>query len=88
MSNIIKNEFHSKPVYNKKCLKTKTKSYKGKINTKEDFHCIYISVILIESVYRKDTNYCRQVFLGKYDFYVRKVLIIVSCYIGIESCCW
>ena len=34
VSNIIKKEFHTKPVYNKKYLKTKIKSYNGNINTK------------------------------------------------------
>ena len=35
-SNIIKNEFDSKPLYNKKYLKTKIIFYNGKINT--NFH--------------------------------------------------
>ena len=33
VSNIIKKEFDSKPVYNKKYLKTKTKSYNARHNT-------------------------------------------------------
>ena len=33
ISNIIKTEFDSKPMYNEKYLKTKIKSYNGKINT-------------------------------------------------------
>ena len=36
ISNIIKKEFDNKPVYNKKYLKTKIKSYNRKINT--NFH--------------------------------------------------
>ena len=36
VSSIIKEEFDSKPVYNEKCIKTKTKSYNGKVNT--NFH--------------------------------------------------
>ena len=32
-SNIIKEEFDSKPVYNRKYLKLKLKSYNGRINT-------------------------------------------------------
>ena len=36
VSNIIKKETDTKPVYNKKCLKTKTKSYNGKLST--NFH--------------------------------------------------
>ena len=62
---IIKKEFDSKHVYNKKFLKTKIKSYNEKINTnvhnneilKEGSHCICLLVILIDSVYRKDKNY-------------------------------
>ena len=34
VSNIMKKEFDSKPVNNEKYLKTKIKSYNGKINTK------------------------------------------------------
>ena len=33
VSNILKKEFDNKPVYNEKYLKTKIKSYNGKINT-------------------------------------------------------
>ena len=33
VSNITKNEFDSNPVYNEKYIKTKIKSYNGKINT-------------------------------------------------------
>ena len=48
MNNIVKIEFDSKPVYNEKHIKTKIKSYKGKINTnfhnnripKEGYQCI------------------------------------------------
>ena len=56
-----------------KYVKIKIKSYYGKINTnfhnnkipKEGFQRTYLSLILINSVYRKDKNYCPQVFLGK-----------------------
>ena len=62
VSNIIRKEFDSKPVYNEKYLKSKIKSYTGKINTnfhnnkipKEGSQCICLSVMLIDSVYRKD----------------------------------
>ena len=71
VSNIIKNKFESKPVYNEKYLKTKIKSYHGKVNTnfhnnkilKEGSQCICLSVILIDSIYRKDKNYYPQVLL-------------------------
>ena len=72
VSNIIKKEFGSKPAYNKTHHKTKMKFYKGKINTKESSQCIYISVILIDSVYRKHKNYYPQVLLEKYKYVVKK----------------
>ena len=51
-------------------MKTKIKSYNRKINTNvhnnkipnEGSHCIFLSVILIDSVYKKDKNYYPQVF--------------------------
>ena len=59
VSNIIKKEFNSKLVHNKKCLK---------FITNESSHYICTPVILIDSVYRKDKNYYSQVFLEKYNF--------------------
>ena len=53
VSNKIRKEFDSEPLLNKNFLKLKKK-----INTKEGFKCIYIPVILIDSVYRKEKNYC------------------------------
>ena len=41
-------EYDSKPVYNKKYIKAKIKSYKRKTNTKEGSQCIYISILLID----------------------------------------
>ena len=51
-------------------LKTKTKSYEGKISTnfhdnkkpKIAFQGICLSVILIDSVFRKNENYYLQIF--------------------------
>ena len=55
----IKKEFDSEPISNETYLKTKEKSYKGKINTylhskipKGDFEFICFPVILIDSVFR------------------------------------
>ena len=62
VSNIIKKEFDSEPVYNDKCftkitkIKAKTKHYEGEINTnfhndkkpKEGSQCICLSVVLID----------------------------------------
>ena len=64
VSNNIKKQVNGELVYNEKYLKTKSKSYKGKINTnfqnskiaKEGCQYIFL-LILIDSVYRKDKNY-------------------------------
>ena len=79
-SNIIKKELDSKAVYNEKYLKTKIKSYNGKINTsfynnkipKESSQCICLSVILIDLVYRKDKSYYPQVFLEECKYADKK----------------
>ena len=65
VSNSIKKRFDSKLVYNNKYLKTKVKSYEGKINTtfhdygmtEDNFHYIFLSVILIDSVFEIGKNY-------------------------------
>ena len=64
-SNIVKKEFDSEPVYNEKYLKTKIKSFNGKINTnfhnnkipKEGSQYIFLSIMFIDSFYKKDKNY-------------------------------
>ena len=61
---VIKKEFDSKPVYEDKYLKTKTKSYEGKIKTnfhdnkvpKEGSQHICLSVILTDSVFSTGKN--------------------------------
>ena len=78
VTNIIKKEFGSKPVSNEKYLKTKIKS--TKINKsccnnkipKEGSQCIYLSVILINSPYKKDKNYYPQVFLEECKYVVKE----------------
>ena len=60
VSHTIKKGFNSEPAYNEKYLKTKIKSYEGKVNTnfhndkipKNDSHCIYLSVVLHYSVFK------------------------------------
>ena len=77
VSNTIKKLFDSEPLYNEKYLKTKVKSYDGKINTnfrndkmpKEGSHCICLSVILIDSVF-KMRMYFRIVFRIVYSIQV------------------
>ena len=59
-SSSVSKEFDSEPVCNEKYLTTKIKSYRDKINKNfnddwmptEGFHCICLSVILIESVFK------------------------------------
>ena len=61
-SAMLSRKIYSKPVYNEKFLKTKVKSYNEKIITsfhnnsipKEGSQYICLSVILIDSVYRKN----------------------------------
>ena len=56
--NIINKEFNSNLLYNGKYIKTKMKSYNGKINVnliipKESSHCVCLLMIFIASVYKK-----------------------------------
>ena len=71
------------------------RSYKGKIKAnlynkkipKEGSQCIYLSVILIDSVYKKDKNYYPQLFLGKCKYVVqeKRMSIFISDNIEISS---
>ena len=80
VTNVIKKEFDSKPVYNEKYVKNKMRSYNGKIDTnvhnnkipKEGCQFICLSVILIDSACRKDKNYCPQAFLEEFKYVVKK----------------
>ena len=80
VKNNIKKEFDIEPAYNKKYLKTKIKSYNGKIDTnfhnnkipKEESRCICLTVILIYSVFRTGKNYYPQVFLENVDMLLKK----------------
>ena len=67
-------------MYNEKYLKTKIKSYNGKINTnlynnkvsKEGSWSICLSIILIDFVFRTGNNYYPQVFLEEYKLLLKK----------------
>ena len=80
VSDNINKEFDSEPVYNEKYLKTKIKSYKGKINInfynkkipKECSHCNCLSVILINSISETGKNYYPQVFLEECNMLSKK----------------
>ena len=60
--NIIKNKFNSELIYSGKYLKSEKNKHKVR------FQCLYASVILIDSIYRKDENYYPNVLLEKYYF--------------------
>ena len=77
---VNKKGFDSKPVYNEKYLKTEIKSYEGKISTsfhddgipKESSHCICLSVIMIDSVFKIVKNYYAQFFLEDCKYIVKR----------------
>ena len=70
--------YDNETVYNGKYLQTKTKFYNDKVNTifhtekvpKEDSHCIYVSIILIESAFKASENYYLKVFLEECKYIV------------------
>ena len=77
VKNSLKKEFDSEPVYNGKY---KTKSYDDKTNTnfhnnkipKEDSQYLYLSVIMIDSIFRTGKNYYPQVFLEERKYVVKE----------------
>ena len=79
VSNGIKKGFDTKPVCNDKYLKTKIKSYEGKINTKfyineiskQGSRYICLSVILIYSVFKMGKNYYPQAFFEQSKYIVK-----------------
>ena len=79
VKNIIKKEFDTELVYNEKYLKTKIKSYNGKINTnfynnkipKEGSEFICWSLILINSIFKPCKNYY-QVFLEECQYFINE----------------
>ena len=76
VSNTMKKGFDNKPVYNGKYLKTKIRFHEGKIDTKfhgnkvpkEDFQCICLSVLLIDSGFRIGKSYYSPVFLEECSY--------------------
>ena len=79
VSNIIPKIFDRNPVYNEKYIKTKIKSYNGKINTtfynktpKEGCEYICLTVIFVDLVYRKDKNYYPQVYLEECKYVTKE----------------
>ena len=74
VSKVIKSGFDIAPVYNNKYLKTKIKSYEGKINTNCCDNKVpkCLSVILIDSVFRTGENYYPQVFLEECKYITKE----------------
>ena len=77
---VIKKVFDSDPVFNEKSLKAKTKLFEEKVNTnfqndkmpKEGSHCICLSVVLIDSVFKMGRYYNPQVFLEECKYIVKE----------------
>ena len=71
VSNSVEKGFHSDPVYNEKYLKTKIKPYEGKINAgfynygmaEEGYYRVFLSVTLIDFVFKMAKNYCPHVHM-------------------------
>ena len=88
VGNCLKKQIYSEPVYNEKYLKAKIESYESIINT--NFHddelprkgslCIYLLVILIDSVFKLGENYYRQSILEecKCTFKEKKISIYIN----------
>ena len=80
VSNSIKKNLIGNQYAIKKNLKTKIKSYKGKISTnfrdnripKENFNCIFLSLILIDFVFKIGKIYDPQVLLEEYKKIVKE----------------
>ena len=75
-----KKAFDSEQVYNEKYLKGKLKPYNGKIKkkiynnkiSKEGSQCIFLSVILINSIFKTGKIYYPQLFLEECKYVVKE----------------
>ena len=84
ISNLLKKEFDSEPVYDDKYIKTKIKTYNNKINT--NFHvneipednecCTCLSVISLDCIVNLHKKYYPQIFLEECKYPVKKKKII------------
>ena len=74
----IKKELDSEPVYNKKLLKTKIKSYGDKVTDyykeipKVDSNHTCVAVVSLDSALNKDGSYCLQAFLTECKYVEKK----------------
>ena len=79
VSDYMKKEFDSEPVYNKKFLKTKIKSHGTEVTDfydkkipKVDFNHTCLAVISLNSALKKDDNYYPQVFSKECKYIEKK----------------
>ena len=72
--------FHGKPIYNKKYIKAKMKTFNGVVNAifcydktpKENVHYTCRAVISIDSVVKMDKNNYPQVYLEVFKYNIKK----------------
>ena len=81
-NDIMKKEFDSEPIYNKKILETKKKSYSNKATDshdkkmpKVDSNYICQAVILIDFVVRKYESHYPQVFFKECKYFEKELMI-------------
>ena len=75
----MKRWFGSETVYNEKYFESKIRFYDRKINTsfhdhgapKDNFHCVCLSMVLIDSVFKTGKSYYTQVLLEECKYVVK-----------------
>ena len=72
VSIIVKRGFDSEPVYNEKYLKTKIKSYEGKVNPNFHKDKMPEELVLIGSVFKMGETYCAQMFLEEHKYIAKE----------------
>ena len=82
MSFLIKNKlgikFHSKPIYEKKYLKTKVREFDGEVRTigkgapKDNMYYTCIACITIDSVMKMNKKNYPQVYLEEFKYKIKK----------------
>ena len=73
VKNSIKKEFDSEPVYNQKYLKAKINFHNNKILKEgSQFVFLFLSVLLIDPVFRTGKNYYPEVFLEECKYVIKE----------------
>ena len=78
VTTLMKKEFNSEPVYNNKYIKAKIKLHNGRISfhdnkiPNESVHYICLSVILLDSIVKKNKNYYPQILLEECKYAVKE----------------